>query len=45
MLSKVLQLTVGSRDLAENKRYSDNFIKNTVIRPNWQYKARTAEMA
>ena len=25
--------------------YSDNSIKNTVLRPNWQYKASTAEMA
>ena len=27
------------------KEYSDNFIKNTVLRPNWQYKASTAKMA
>ena len=26
-------------------RYSDNSIKNTVLRPNRQYKASTAEMA
>ena len=25
--------------------YSDDSIKNTVLRPNWQYKASTAEMA
>ena len=25
--------------------YSDNSIKNTVLRPNWQYKASTAKMA
>ena len=24
---------------------SDNSIKNTALRPNWQYKASTAEMA
>ena len=25
--------------------YSDNSIKSTILRPNWQYKASTAEMA
>jgi hypothetical protein len=44
-IAKIVRKSLVSDELSMMGAYSDNSIKNTVLRPNRHYKASTAEMA